>query len=278
MANYLIGDIQGCYHDLIQILHQAEFNPNLDHLYIAGDLVARGEDSLSVLRYLYQLGEHAHIVLGNHDLHLLAVAEGIRPSKAKDKITPILEADDKAILLNWLRHQPLLIHNKQAGPLNSQGFVMTHAGIPPCWDLKQAKDCAQEVEKDLRSPHYLQLLKQMYADEPRLWSDDLTKFERLRFIINALTRMRFLEKDMSLEMNCKLPPDQIAETFLVPWFKHTKRKSIDETLVFGHWAALGGIQTPKLIGLDTGCVWGGHLTMLRWEDGARFTQKSSILA
>ncbi len=282
MATYLIGDIQGCYHDLLALLAKAHFNPEKDMLYVAGDLVARGEDSLATLRYLYQLGERAKIVLGNHDLHLLAVANGIKTDKEKDKIAPILTAPDKNELLNWLRHQPLLIHFKSKPSLKS--FVMTHAGIPPCWTLTQAKQYAKEAESVLQSNDYLDLLKNMYSDEPRLWSNKLTGYARLRFIINAFTRMRFCEKDMSLDMACKLPPAELKSTkqekdqTLFPWFEHPKRKPIQETLVFGHWAALEGLREEKLIGLDTGCVWGGALTLLRWDDGVYFQQTCSLSA
>ncbi len=280
MATYLIGDIQGCYHDFLALLTKANFNPKKDTLYVAGDLVARGEDSLATLRYLYQLGESAKIVLGNHDLHLLAVDLGIKANKEKDKITSILTAPDKGELLEWLRRQPLLIHFKPKGLLKS--FVMTHAGIPPCWTLTQAKQYAKEVESVLQSKGYLDLLKNMYSDEPRLWSNKLTGYARLRFIINAFTRMRFCEKDMGLDMACKLPPAELKsakqEQTLVPWFEHPNRKPIKETLVFGHWAALGGLREENLIGLDTACVWGGALTMLRWDDGVYFQQACSLSA
>lgn len=281
MATYLIGDIQGCYHDFLALLAKAHFNPEKDTLYVAGDLVARGEDSLATLRYLYQLGERAKIVLGNHDLHLLAVAEGIKAVKDKDKTAPILTAPDKNELLNWLRHQPLLIHFKATPLLKS--FVMTHAGIPPCWTLTEAKRHAKEVESLLQSSDYINILKNMYSDEPRLWSKELTGYARLCFIINAFTRMRFCEKDMSLDMACKLPPSELktakfGDKTLYPWFEHPKRIPIEETLVFGHWAALGGLREKNLIGLDTGCVWGGALTMLRWDDGVYFQQACTIKA
>lgn len=277
MATYLIGDIQGCFDDLLALLEQAHFQPHIDNLYLAGDLVARGPDSLSVLRYVKNLGEHGHTVLGNHDLHLLAVANGIKKSKKKDHIQAILEADDAKSLLDWLRHQPLLIHYEQANQ-TSPGFVLTHAGIAPCWDLDEAKENALQIETLLQSDHYLWLLENMYADTPCYWSTTLSNIERYRFIINALTRMRFCDIKGGLDMNCKQPPSQAKNKALIPWFLVKNRKLIKQTLVFGHWAALGGYFSDSLLALDTGCVWGGSLTMVRWEDGQIFTRPCPIYA
>ncbi|MBE1276375.1 symmetrical bis(5'-nucleosyl)-tetraphosphatase [Enterovibrio baiacu] len=277
MATYLVGDIQGCYSDLRNLLDIAKFDPNIDHLYIAGDLVARGPDSLAVLRFVRDLGEHGHAVLGNHDLHLLAVAEGIMKVKAKDKTLPILDAPDSKVLLTWLRHQPLLIH-KALDNGTSPGFVMTHAGIPPVWDLAKAQKHAQDVEAVLRSDRYLWLLQNMYANEPSVWSKSLEGIERLRYIINAFTRMRFLTAVGGLDMACKLPPNKIHDNSLVPWFDVQRHKPMKETMVFGHWAALNGVFQENILGLDTGCVWGGALTMVRWEDGQRFSLPCPIHA
>ncbi|CZF84059.1 Bis(5'-nucleosyl)-tetraphosphatase, symmetrical [Grimontia celer] len=277
MATYLVGDIQGCFDDLNALLKEASFDPSSDHLYIAGDLVARGPDSLAVLRFVKSLGEHGHTVLGNHDLHLLAVSEGIMKPKGKDKTLPILEADDREELLEWLRQQPLLIHVEQANG-ESPGFVMTHAGIPPVWNIKTAKKHAKEVESVLRSDRYAWLLENMYANEPALWSPKLEGIEKYRYTINAMTRMRFCKPDGSLDMACKLPPEKVKDRSLMPWFQMPNRRTINETLVFGHWAALGGVLTDNLLGLDTGCVWGGSLTMVRWEDGQRFSRPCPIHA
>ncbi|MDD1781623.1 symmetrical bis(5'-nucleosyl)-tetraphosphatase [Enterovibrio sp. ZSDZ35] len=277
MATYLVGDIQGCYRDLRDLLDLVHFDRSKDHLYIAGDLVARGPDSLSVLRFVRDLGEHGHTVLGNHDLHLLAVAEGIMKPKAKDKTQPILDAEDCAELLLWLRHQPLLIH--KAFP-NGQapGFVMTHAGIPPCWSLETATQQAQGVEAILQSDDYVWLLQHMYANEPAVWDASLKGIESYRFTINALTRMRYLTPEGGLDMHCKRPPEDVTDGSLVPWFDVKKRQPIDETCIFGHWAALGGVINDQFMGLDTGCVWGGSLTMVRWEDGQRFSLPCPIHA
>ncbi|WP_325890933.1 symmetrical bis(5'-nucleosyl)-tetraphosphatase [Grimontia sp. NTOU-MAR1] len=277
MATYLVGDIQGCFDDLNALLKEASFDPSNDHLYIAGDLVARGPDSLAVLRFVKSLEKHGHTVLGNHDLHLLAVSEGIMKPKGKDKTLAILEADDREELLNWLRQQPLLIHVDQANA-DSPGFVMTHAGIPPVWDIETAKTNAREVESVLKSDRYVWLLENMYANKPALWSPNLKGIEKYRYAINALTRMRFCELDGSLDMACKLPPEKVKDGRLMPWFQMPNRRTIDETLVFGHWAALGGVLTDNLLGLDTGCVWGGSLTMVRWEDGQRFSRPCPVHA
>ncbi|MDD1793875.1 symmetrical bis(5'-nucleosyl)-tetraphosphatase [Enterovibrio sp. ZSDZ42] len=277
MATYLVGDIQGCFDDLRALLDTVSFNEKHDHLYLAGDLVARGPDSLSVLRFVKSLGDHAHTVLGNHDLHLLAVAEGFKKPKAKDKTQPILDASDRDELLHWLRQQPLLLHYDKRNEI-APGFVMTHAGIPPCWDLQNAKHHAKRIEKILRGDDYRWLLQNMYANEPTHWSNELEELEQYRYTINAFTRMRFCLKDGALDMACKLPPGQMTHGELVPWFEVTPRQNIEETLVFGHWAALGGVVNRHLMGLDTGCVWGGALTMIRWEDGQRYSLPCPIHA
>ncbi|WP_150139256.1 symmetrical bis(5'-nucleosyl)-tetraphosphatase [Candidatus Enterovibrio escicola] len=277
MATYLVGDIQGCYLDLRHLLDTVHFSSSHDHLYIVGDLIGRGPDSLAVLRYVRDLGEHAHTVLGNHDLHLLAVAEGIIKAKDKDKILPILEAPDCDELLYWLRHQPLLIH-RNIGNNTAPGFVITHAGIPPVWDLHHAKKCASEVEDILISNRYVWLLRNMYSDHPTHWLDSLQSIERYRYIINALTRMRYLDMSGGLDMVCKLAPEKITNQHLFPWFYVKRNKPMLETLVFGHWATLGGIQDDNLLGLDTGCVWGGSMTIVRWEDGKSFSLPCEIHA
>lgn len=277
MATYLVGDIQGCFDDLVALLEDAGFDRQHDHLYIAGDLVARGPDSLSVLRFVKQLGEQGHTVLGNHDLHLLAVSEGIMKVKAKDKTLPILAAKDREELLHWLRQQPLLLHVESPEKAHP-GFVMSHAGIPPDWDLSTAKACASEVEDVLQSGRYKWLLENMYANEPAKWSDAHTGIERYRYTINALTRMRYCAPDGSLDMACKLPPEKITDGSLIPWFDMPGRRPITQTQVFGHWAALGGVITESVLGLDTGCVWGGALTMVRWEDRQVFSRPCPIHA
>nr|WP_086939655.1 symmetrical bis(5'-nucleosyl)-tetraphosphatase [Thaumasiovibrio occultus] len=265
MAHYLIGDLQGCYAEFRAVLEQAQFDPHQDHLWLCGDLVARGPDSLACLRYVKSLGDSATTVLGNHDLHLLATAIGVKKVKDKDKTRPILKADDRDELLKWLRQQPLLAEHPE--------FVMTHAGIPPVWDLATARQNAQAVEAVLRSKRYKWLLENMYSDGPALWHEADTELEQLRFTINAFTRMRFIGRDGALDAKCKLGPAEITPADgLVPWFNYPVRQPMDKAIVFGHWAALEGKFDGPEYGLDTGCVWGGGLTLLRWEDKQRFYQ------
>ncbi|KHT65540.1 bis(5'-nucleosyl)-tetraphosphatase [Photobacterium gaetbulicola] len=271
MSTYLVGDIQGCLDDLRQLLDTAGFNPHQDQLWLTGDLVARGPQSLETLRFVKSLGQQATTVLGNHDLHLLAVAEGIAKNKAKDKLQAILDAPDSDELLHWLRHQPLLAEHP------TLSFVMTHAGIPPQWNLKQARKRAKEVERVLQGDNYRWLLKNMYGNGPDTWSADLKGIARYRYTINAFTRMRFCYPDGRLDMACKLSPQEAASDQLVPWFA-LARPEMGKKMIFGHWAALMGYEDDKVIGLDTGCVWGNSMTLLRWEDGARFEHACPVHA
>ncbi|USD64955.1 symmetrical bis(5'-nucleosyl)-tetraphosphatase [Vibrio sp. SCSIO 43136] len=266
MATYIVGDIQGCFDELKLLLEQVQFSSQEDTLWLAGDLVARGPKSLETLRFVKSLGDSAKVVLGNHDLHLLATYQGIKKLKERDKTAPILSAPDCDELMHWLRHQPLLAEHKE--------FVMCHAGISPQWKLKKAIRRAREVEAVLQSNDWVWLLENMYDNAPDLWSKELEGIERYRYIINAFTRMRFVHPDMRLDMLCKLGPEGAKEQNLVPWFEHENRKPLKKKVLFGHWAALMGHQDDQVIGLDTGCVWGGDLTMIRWEDKQVFTQAS----
>lgn len=266
MATYIVGDLQGCLDELLLLLDKVNFQPGADTLWVAGDLVARGPKSLEVLRYLKSLGDNVQIVLGNHDLHLLAVSMGLFKAKDKDRTAPILQAEDSKTLLKWLRKQPLLAEHQE--------FVMCHAGISPQWTLKQARHAAREVEALLHSKEWRWLIENMYANQPDRWCDSLQGIERYRYIINAFTRMRFCYPDGRLDMACKLPPSQTNSNELVPWFEVKLREKLKKTVIFGHWAALEGYRGKKVIGLDTGCVWGGSLTMLRWEDKQFFTQQA----
>lgn len=264
MASYLIGDLQGCLKEFDLLLAQVAFNPSRDTLWLTGDLVARGPDSLGCLRRVIGLGNAATTVLGNHDLHLLAVAHGIGRPKPADRIDDILHAADRADLLYWLRHQPLLAEHEQ------QGFVMTHAGIPPQWDLEQARTAARRVEAELASDQYRQRLQQMYGDQPDHWRDDLSPLEQLRFSINAFTRMRLCYPDGRLDFANKATLAEAPEG-LQPWFR-LRAGHQDPPLVFGHWAALEGeCDIAGIHALDTGCVWGGSLTLLHWESGERLS-------
>ncbi|OBW96090.1 bis(5'-nucleosyl)-tetraphosphatase (symmetrical) ApaH [Gallibacterium salpingitidis] len=267
MATYIVGDLQGCFDELQLLLQQVEFNPTADKLYLVGDLVARGDQSLECLRFVKSLGAAAQTVLGNHDLHLLATAYGIKKVKAKDRVDALFAAPDFNELIDWLRHQPLLIDCSQ-----QQGFVITHAGISPEWDLATAKQCAHEVEQVLQQGDYKQLLTEMYSDQPDHWEDSLSGIDRLRYSINVFTRMRYCFTNKHLEFACKLPPAEAPDN-LKAWFELTNPLYQQTAILFGHWASLIGYPTPKNIyALDTGCVWGNYMTMLRWEDKQFFTQ------
>nr|WP_314421427.1 bis(5'-nucleosyl)-tetraphosphatase (symmetrical) ApaH [uncultured Erwinia sp.] len=269
MSTYLIGDVHGCYDELRSLLDQVAFDPERDELWLTGDLVARGPDSLEVLRFVRSLGDSVRLVLGNHDLHLLAVYAGISRNKPKDRISPLLQADDADELINWLRRQPLLQVDEE------KKLVMAHAGITPQWDIETAKVCAREVESVLSSDTYPLFLDAMYGDMPNNWSPELTGLARLRFSSNALTRMRFCFPNGQLDMISKESPES-APPPLKPWFNIPGPVSREYTIVFGHWASLEGKGTPAgIIALDTGCCWGGTLTMLRWEDKRIFTQVSN---
>lgn len=269
MSTYLIGDIHGCYDELKMLLAQVEFDPAQDQLWLTGDLVARGPASLDVLRYVRSLGDSVRIVLGNHDLHLLAVYAGISRNKPKDRLMPLLEAEDADELINWLRRQPLLQVDEE------KKLVMAHAGITPQWDIDTAKLCAREVEAVLSSDTYPLFLDAMYGDMPNNWSPELSGLARLRFSTNALTRMRFCFPAGQLDMISKESPEN-APPPLKPWFNVPGPVPRDYTVIFGHWASLEGKGTPEgIIGLDTGCCWGGTLTLLRWEDKQVFVQPSN---
>ncbi len=269
MSTYLIGDVHGCYDELTALLERVAFDPATDTLWLTGDLVARGPGSLEVLRFVRSLGDSVRMVLGNHDLHLLAVYAGISRNKPKDRISPLLEADDADLLINWLRRQPLLQVDED------KKLVMAHAGITPQWDIATAKACARDVEAVLSSDSYPLFLDAMYGDMPNNWSEELTGLARLRFITNALTRMRYCFPNGQLDMFCKDAP-QNAPAPLKPWFNIPGPVSEQYSIVFGHWASLEGKGTPEHIyALDTGCCWGGDLTCLRWEDQQYFTQPSN---
>lgn len=267
MATYAVGDVQGCFVSLQRLLASAQFDPGVDRLWVAGDLVNRGPDSLGALRYIKSLGDSAVMVLGNHDLHLLAVAEGHQPAHRKDTLAAILAAPEREELLAWLRGRPLLHRDS--------GFTMTHAGIPPIWTLDQASDYAREVEAALQGPFYQDFLGAIYGNTPERWDPGLRGYDRLRLITNYFTRMRFCSADGRLDLTAKEGLDKTPQG-LAPWFAHP-HKSLDQPLLFGHWAALKGRTSHvNAIALDTGCVWGGQLTMLRLDDGEFFRVASEI--
>ena len=268
MSTYLIGDVHGCYDELKSLLAQAAFDPEHDRLWLTGDLVARGPASLDVLRFVRSLGPAVRMVLGNHDLHLLAVYAGISRNKPKDRITPLLEAPDADELINWLRRQPVLQVDDE------QKLVMAHAGITPQWDIDTAKMCAREVEAVLSSDSYPLFRRHVRRHAEQL-DTGTERPARLRFSTNALTRMRYCFPNGQLDMICKDAPGT-APAPLKPWFELPRPVDPEYTIVFGHWASLEGKGTPEgVIGLDTGCCWGGDLTMLRWEDRRYFTQPAN---
>jgi len=260
MATYAIGDVQGCFSALEMLLDKIHFDPKKDSLWFTGDLVNRGPQSLETLRFVKNLGSNHHIVLGNHDLHLLALAHGAHHGQHDDTLAPILAASDRIELLEWLSHQPLLHHDEK---LN---FVMTHAGIAPSWDLTIAKNLAREVETVLQSDQRVEFFRHMYGNEPHRWEPDLKGWDRLRCITNHFTRMRFCNPDGSLELKTK-ENMSVENTNLIPWFKVANRVNADQNIIFGHWAALGGVtNVPHAFAIDTGCVWGFCLTALRLDD------------
>lgn len=264
MALYCVGDIQGCYDELRRLLDMAAFDPAQDELWLTGDLVARGPKSLDVLRFVQGLGAQATTVLGNHDLHLLATAAGYAKPKKKDKVEAVLNAPDAGQLLDWLRHQPLLAEHPRVA------LAMCHAGLSPQWDMETARRCAREVEALLRSDQGNWLLCHMYANDPAHWDERLTGLPRWRYIINAFTRMRFCLPDGSLDFHSKVSPQQ-PHPGLIPWFEQRPSASHEPELVFGHWAALmGHCDRPRILALDTGCVWGNQLTLWRYDDRAMF--------
>ncbi len=259
MATYAIGDVQGCYDPLRRLLDLLRFDPAADVLWLVGDLINRGPHSVEVLRLVHGLGERAVAVLGNHDLTLLAVAAGQAKPKRKDTFHSILDAPDRDELLDWLRRCPLLHHDPELG------FTMTHAGLPPQWDLVLAQRCAAELAATLRGPDYQQFLARMFGGEPRRWRNGLTGYDRLRFTVNALTRMRFCAVDGSLSFAEKGPPGT-QRPGLLPWFAVPGRRNADLKLVFGHWASLGYYRVPGIYALDSGCVWGNRLTAIRLDE------------
>jgi len=262
VALYAIGDLQGCHAEFMALLERLKFDPRRDRLWLTGDLVNRGPASLAALRAVKSLGRAGTVVLGNHDLHLLAMAFAPKTVKRREpELEAVLDAPDAAELLDWLAARPLL-HRDDA-----LGWTLIHAGLPPQWTLTQAESCAREVEKALRDD-VAAMLEEMYGDEPDRWSASLKGAARLRFTVNCLTRLRFVDRKGRLVLSYK---GTIADApaGAMPWFRHPERATKDDAFVFGHWSALGYLAEPGLRCLDTGCVWGGALTALRLdEDGA----------
>ena len=261
MATYAVGDVQGCYAELRQLLDQVRFDPAHDRLWLVGDLVNRGSDSLAVLRFVKSLGDSAITVLGNHDLHLLAVAEGVAELNRNDTLNGILNAPDRDELLHWLRNQRLL-HAQD-------GYVLVHAGLLPQWSVAQAESLAREVEAALRGDSYATFLARMYGNSPHNWDDSLSGYKRLRVIVNAFTRMRICTTAGEMEFKFKGEVENIPAGYL-PWFDIPKRASRDATVILGHWSALGLLLRKNVIALDTGCLWGGPMSAIRLDDRQLF--------
>lgn len=255
MTLFAIGDIQGCNGEFAELLDAIAFDSGKDELWLVGDLINRGPSSLDVLREVINLGDSATVVLGNHDLHLLATAAGVRPPAPGDTFQDVLAAPDAANIIDWLRDRPLLHHDVQ------RGRILVHAGVPPAWSIGDALARAAEVEANLRGPGWVAALREMYGNEPRSWSDRTEGSARARFIINALTRMRYCDEEGNLDFEFTGPPGSQPE-HLTPWFDHRDRKSADTHIVFGHWASLGLLRRSDITALDSGCVWGGALTAL----------------
>ena len=266
MSTYVVGDIQGCLHPLKCLLETVCFNPTNDVLWSVGDIVNRGPESLESLRFLYNMRDSLTVVLGNHDLHLLVIAAGVRRPSRSDTFDEILKAPDRQELLDWLAQQPLIHHQ--------YGHTLVHAGIPPQWSLSQAISYASEVESALRSTQSAIFLGAMYGDEPAVWAEALTGTTRLRVITNYLTRMRYCTSSGRLDLQNKgaspeLDTVDAGNENVDAWFNHHQRKTANDRILFGHWAAIAGqTNNPNAIGLDTGCVWNGTMSLYHLESGA----------
>ena len=255
MSLYLIGDVQGCDAALARLLDEIAFSPSRDRLVLLGDLVNRGPASLAVLRRVAALGDAAACVLGNHDLHLLAVSQGVRKPHRSDTVGEILAAPDRDALLDWLRHRPMA--------LREHGVLMVHAGVLPQWSAAQTLQLAAEVEVVLRSADWPDFMHQMYGNQPDAWHDSLQGAARLRVIVNALTRLRFCTPEGRMEFDTKDRAADGAPPGYLPWFDVPGRRTAEDVVAFGHWSTLGWLERPDLISLDTGCVWGGCLSAAR---------------
>ena len=274
--NYVIGDVQGCFEALKALLKQIKFDADQDFIWFAGDLVARGENSIGALRFIKKLAEQgaAATVLGNHDLTLLAYARGIKPVKAKDNVQDVIDAIDSDELIDWLRKQPLcLFPNEQT--------ILTHAGIPSLWSAEKTAQLAQEVEAIIAHDDFDVLdnfLKEMFGKEPALWSDQLQGQERIRCIVNYLTRMRLTDTEGRLEYSFKDGLDDPMPEGFKPWFDFESQAAKSHQILFGHWAALNGKTiSDRIQNVDGGCVWGNQLMAFRLEDQQMFAVNNPVM-
>jgi bis(5'-nucleosyl)-tetraphosphatase (symmetrical) len=261
LATYAIGDVQGCFAALEALLVECAFDAARDRLWFVGDLVNRGTQSLEVLRFVRSLGDRATVVLGNHDIHLFALAEGFGKRRKDDTFDDVFAAPDRDELLAWLRARPML-HVES-------GYAMVHAGLLPAWSIAQAQALAAEVEAAFRGPGYRQFLAGLYGAKPARWDENLRGIDRLRLIVNAMTRMRFVTAEGEMEFHAMGRPDEAPLGYL-PWFDAPGRASREIPIVFGHWSALGVLIRPDLLALDSGCVWGGELSAVRLDDRRLF--------
>ena len=259
MATYAIGDLQGCLTPLKELLHKIKFSPDRDRLWFTGDLINRGPQSLEALRFVKSMDDNIVTVLGNHDLHLLAVANGDkRYHHREDTLNEILEAPDHDALIEWIRHRPFEYHD------NKLPYVLIHAGLPPQWDMQKTEACARELESVLQGDRYTDYLDNMYGNEPDLWNDKLQGWDRLRFITNCFTRMRYCNEHGQLLLDVKDKPGNQPQEYQ-PWFRIKNRKSADMKIIFGHWSTLGHCDDKNIYAIDSGCLWGGKLTALRLD-------------
>ena len=267
MTDYVVGDIQGCLDPLLRLLDRVNFEPATDRLLAVGDLVNRGPKSLETLRFCKGLGNSFSSVLGNHDLHLLAISHKVRPASSKDTLNSIFNASDSHELLEWLQQLPLLI--------SLGDYTLVHAGIPPNWSIQTAANMAREVEAILQSERAADYFHSMYGNQPDSWSDELEGPERWRVITNYLTRMRFCTRSGQLELKSKIPPDQQpadqqekSQAEFLPWYSHSSRLARENKIIFGHWAALEGKYCGEnLFPMDTGYIWGGAMRLMNLETG-----------
>lgn len=269
MALYLIGDVQGCDSALQRLLDTIDFSPSRDALVLLGDLVNRGPASAAVLRRVQRLGGAARSLLGNHDLHLLGAAFGARKAGKRDTLADVLDAPDRDALIDWLRHQPLALHQR----VGNDDLLMVHAGVLPSWSLGDVLALSSEVTSVLQGAALGEFLQTMYGNEPAQWRDTLTGSARLRAIVNALTRMRYCSADGTMEFDSKDASAEPPAGFM-PWFDVPSRKTAALTVAFGHWSTLGWVSRPDLIATDTGCVWGGCLSAARI--GATLSEREHI--
>ena len=263
MTVYAIGDIQGCFNELKQLIDKIEFSSDKDQLWFTGDLVNRGPDSLKTLRFVKSLGENAISVLGNHDLHMLAILYGFQQQRPKDTFDEIINASDKASLIQWITHLPL-IHTDE-----SINAALVHAGIYPDWSIEKATELAGEVESVLQSEQLPDFLQNMYGNQPKKWNEELQGWERLRFITNCFTRMRYVHEDYSLDFKYNGEPGSQPKK-LQPWLNFLNQKHLKQRILFGHWSTLGQSKVDNVFALDSGCLWGGKLTALALDDEPRY--------